>query len=155
PLFPYAELLKAWRTMERLYEQGEVRQLGISNCYELPLLKRLFTDAQIKPAIVQNRFYDQTNYDKELRIWCQEQGIIYQSFWTLTANPHLLSSQTFFELAKQYRVSEAQIMYRFLTQIGIAPLNGTTNQQHIKEDLQIFEFELTPEEIKRIEAMLE
>ncbi|MGK7894529.1 MAG: aldo/keto reductase family protein [Microcystaceae cyanobacterium] len=154
PIFPHADLLKAWRTMESIYNRGEVGQLGISNCYELPSLKRLFADAKIKPAIVQNRFCNQTNYDKELRAWCREQGIIYQSFWSLTANPHLLGSQTFFDLARRYKVSEAQIMYRFLTQIGIAPLNGTTNQQHMKADLQIFEFELTPEEVEEIEGIL-
>jgi len=61
---------------------------------------------------------------------------------TLTANPHILSSETVRDLAIKHGRSEAQVFYRFLTQLGIVPLNGTTSLAHMREDLDIFSFAL-------------
>lgn len=154
PLFPYADLLKVWKAMEALYHSGGARQLGISNCYDPELLKRLYDDAEVKPTVVQNRFYAQSGYDQELRHWCDGVGIVYQSFWSLTANPHILASRELFALTQKYDKSEAQILYRFLNQIGIVPLIGSTSRQHMKEDLAIFEFELTRDEVAAIDSLL-
>ena len=154
PLFPYNNLLKAWRVLESLFEKGDVRQIGISNCYDLLLLKNLYEDAQIKPSVVQNRFYADVHYDKTLRAWSNEKGIIYQSFWTLSANPHILHSSVLKGIAQQYIKSAEQIFYRYVSQKGIIPLNGTTSSLHMKEDLSIFEFTLSPEEIAHIDDLL-
>lgn len=154
PLFPYANLLKVWRAMESIYHSGGARQLGISNCYDLELLIRLYGDAEIKPTVVQNRFYAESGYDIELRRWCAERGIIYQSFWSLTANPHILTSREFFALSQKYGKTEAQILYRYLSHVGIVPLIGSTSKEHIEEDLALFEFELTDDEIASIETLL-
>lgn len=155
PLFPYANLLKVWGAMEAIHQSGGARQLGISNCYDVEMLRRLEGDANVKPAFVQNRFYAESGYDKELRHWCDEQGIIYQSFWSLTANPHLLASREFFALTQEYNKTEAQILYRYLNQIGIVPLIGSTSKHHIDEDLDIFSFELRADEIESISSLLE
>jgi len=154
PLFPYANLLKAWSVFEALFDEGEVHQIGISNCYDLSLLQKLYDNARIKPSVVQNRFYADVHYDKPLRAWAKEKGIIYQSFWTLSANPHILHSSTMRELANVYGKSVEQIFYRYVIQKGIIPLNGTTSALHMKEDLSIFEFSLNPDEITRIDALL-
>lgn len=154
PLLPYAHLQRAWRTLEQLCEKGDTRQIGISNCYDLSLLEQLYHDAKIKPAVVQNRFYADTYYDGQLRLWCQEKGIIYQSFWTLSANPHILNTQTLQNIAHQYAKSVEQIFYRYVTQKGMVPLNGTTSPQHMKEDLAIFEFTLDSESIEKIDRLL-
>lgn len=150
PLFPYTNLTKVWGAMEEIYNRGEVRQIGISNCYDPKLLQQLYTDATIKPSVVQNRFYSESGYDNELRLWCNTQGIVYQSFWSLSANPHILGSNTVAALAKKYDKTPAQILYRYLNHIGIVPLIGSTSQQHMDEDLAIFEFELLEDEIKSI-----
>lgn len=154
PLFPYAHLLKVWRAMEALYRSGGARQLGISNCYDLELLKRLHADAEVKPAVVQNRFYAESGYDSALRLWCDEQSIVYQSFWSLSANPQLLGSREFFALTQKYDKTEAQILYRYLNHVGIVPLIGSTSKHHIDEDLEIFTFELRPDEIASISTLL-
>jgi len=99
PLASFDSLLQVWNAMETIYTSGGAKMLGISNCYDFSLLQRLYDEAQIKPSIVQNRFYAQSGYDKELRAWCLEQGITYQSFWSLTANPHILESSTVMALA--------------------------------------------------------
>lgn len=154
PLFPFAHLMTVWRAMETIRKNGGARQLGISNCYDLGVLKKLYAEAEVKPAVVQNRFYADTDYDAELRQWCKEQNIIYQSFWSLTANPHLLGSKTLFTLARKYRKSEAQIFYAFLIAIGIVPLDGTTSEVHMAEDLESLTLELLPSERLDIEALL-
>lgn len=154
PLFPYAHLQKVWGAMEHIHKSGGARQLGISNCYDLELLQKLCRDAEVKPSVVQNRFYAESGYDKELRKWCNGEGILYQSFWSLTANPHILESREFFALTQKYDKTEAQILYRYLNHIGITPLIGSTSLQHIKEDLDIFTFELSSEEIAGISSLL-
>jgi len=154
PLFPYTHLQRAWRTLEQLCEKGDTRQIGISNCYDPSLLEQLYHDAHIKPSVVQNRFYADTHYDGQLRSWCQEKGVIYQSFWTLSANPHILHTPTLQHIAHQYAKSVEQIFYRYVTQKGMIPLNGTTSLNHMKEDLSIFEFTLDSESIEKIDRLL-
>jgi diketogulonate reductase-like aldo/keto reductase len=94
PLAPHTLLMEVWGAMEEIAESGGARQLGISNCYDLPVLEALCGDARVKPAVVQNRFYIDSGYDQELREWCSTRGIGYQSFWTLTANPHSPPTRT-------------------------------------------------------------
>lgn len=154
PLFPFSNLFTVWQAMEQIAVFGGALRLGISNCYDLNLFIKLYETATIKPSILQNRFYSDTEYDKELREFCKQHGIVYQSFWSLSANPHLLAHPTVTELAKKYGKTAIQIFYRFLTQIGITPLNGTTSLEHMKQDLAIFEFSLQAKEIKSIEQLL-
>lgn len=154
PLGQRDQLMEAWRAMEQPVSRGQCKQLGISNCYSLDTLRFLYESATVKPAILQNRFYAETDYDKALRDYCRQHGIVYQSFWTLTANPGLLIHPTVTALAEKYRRSPAQVFFRYLTQIGIVPLTGTTSQQHMREDLAIFEFELAEAECAAIGAVL-
>lgn len=154
PIFPGSRLLKAWEVMSSFYKNKEVGQIGISNCYDLDVLIYLYEKVEIKPSVVQNRFYAQTSYDDHIRKWCKEKGVIYQSFWSLTANPDILSSKTIFDLTLKYKRSEASVFYKFLNQMGIIPLNGTTSKEHMKEDLKISEFSLEDSEIQEINALL-
>lgn len=145
--------VKVWKAMEKIYHDGGTKQLGISNCYDLKVLQALFDSSTVKPAVVQNRFYKDTGYDKELRKWCFEKGIIYQSFWTLTANPHLLESKELKNIAKELNKTTNQILFRYLTQIGVAPLTGTSSEEHMQEDLSIFDFELNSKELELINSL--
>jgi len=154
PLFPYKELQTVWKTMQSFVDKNVVRQIGISNCYDLSTLERLYDEEGIKPAVVQNRFYEESDYDKKIRAWCQKNNIVYQSFWTLTANPHILGSNELSRLAIAYRKTPVQIMYRYMNQIGVIPLNGTTNPVHMREDLESFSFTLSAIEVASITALL-
>lgn len=153
PLPTLRQTFEAWYAMESLVKDGRVRQLGISNCYRLDLLQALCEGAHVKPAVVQNRFYEQTRYDRDIRAWCRRQNVIYQSFWTLTANPHVLASDAVQALAAKHRRTAPQILFRYLTQIGVVPLTGTSSVQHMREDLAIFEFTLTDEELAAMDAL--
>ena len=154
PVAPYSMMMKVWGAMEEIHQAGGARQLGISNCYDPQLLRVFAADVSVSPAVVQNRFYQQSGYDTELREWCSEKGIIYQSFWTLTANPHILGSPTVRRLAQQYNRTEAQIFFRYLTQMGIVPLTGTCTEQHMVEDLAIFDFEFSAAELAQMSQLL-
>ncbi|MBU3888336.1 aldo/keto reductase [Methylosinus sporium] len=154
---PYPEdkdTLEAWRAMESLAAQGGVRQLGVSNCYEPARLKMLWKKARVKPAVIQNRFYAKTGYDREIRAFCAKHEIFYQSFWTLTANPETLAKPEFVALAEKYGRGRAQIFFRFLTQQNILCLTGTSSQEHMRDDLAIFDFSLTAEECATLDALL-
>jgi diketogulonate reductase-like aldo/keto reductase len=154
PLANQEQTLEVWRAMEKLVINGGVKQLGISNCYDLKTLEDLYRAAEIKPSVIQNRFYSDTEYDRTIRDFCRDNGIIYQSFWTLTANPHILSDSTLQSLATKHQRSAAQVFFRYLTQIGIVPLTGTTSIIHMEQDLSVFEFQLNPEECAAIGALL-
>lgn len=143
----------AWQAMEQIYKQGGIKLIGISNCYDLDMLKQLFDASFIKPAILQNRFYQDTDYDNAIRQWCQEHNIVYQSFWTLTANPHILSSPSVQKAALKYQKTPAQIFFRVLIDIGILPLTGTCSDKHMKEDLEIFHFNLPKSVLQEIASL--
>lgn len=154
PVTPYQAMLTTWRAMETIHETGDAHQLGISNCYDLDYLRQLYADVSVKPAVVQNRFYRDTGYDAQLRQWCADHGIIYQSFWTLTANPHILASETLRTLAQKYDKTAAQVFFGYLIRTGIVPLTGTCSEQHMKEDLASLDLELTGEEMENVNCLI-
>jgi diketogulonate reductase-like aldo/keto reductase len=154
PLPSDAQTLEAWRALETIAEQGGARQIGISNCYSLEQLEFLYDAANIEPAVVQNRFYRETNYDREIRAFCRERSIVYQSFWTLTANRHLLSEPVLREIAVRFRRTTEQVLFRYLTQLDVVPLTGTRSVAHMREDLAIFEFALSDEDQRAVTALL-
>ena len=154
PMPTMTQTQSAWRTLETFVDTDKVRQLGISNCYSRTDLERLYETARIKPAVIQNRFYAETNYDRDIRAFCDQNQIIYQSFWTLSANPHLLSHKTITALASAHHRTAPQILFRYLSQIGVVPLTGTKSETHMREDLAIFDFELTNAERGAINELL-
>ncbi|MGA2710712.1 MAG: aldo/keto reductase family protein [Steroidobacteraceae bacterium] len=154
PLPTAKQTLHAWRAIESIVDAGGVRQAGISNCYRLAELEHLYQSARIKPSVLQNRFYADTAYDRELRVFCGKERIVYQSFWTLTANPQILGDATIAALATIHKRTPAQILFRYLTQIGVVPLTGTRSDTHMREDLAIFDFEITAAERGAIERLL-
>ena len=154
PIMPIENTLKAWRVFESFVNQGLVKQIGISNSYDPNLLPYLYEVSELKPKVLQNRFYQESGYDKQLRAFCIKNDITYQSFWSLTANPHLLNSEAVRMIASHHNKTVEQIFYKFLIQIAITPLNGTTSKQHMKEDLEIVNFRLNDQEVNQISSLL-
>jgi diketogulonate reductase-like aldo/keto reductase len=154
PLRSFSQTLAAWRAFEAIAESGGARRLGISNCYSLESLESLYASASVKPAAVQNRFYKETGYDAGIREFCRTRGIVYQSFWTLTANPQLLASATIRAIAARHARTPAQVLFRYLVQQDIVPLTGTTSIEHMREDLAIFEFTLNDDDQAAVTALL-
>jgi diketogulonate reductase-like aldo/keto reductase len=153
PLPSAKQNLEVWQAMESLVDSGAVKQLGISNCYRPAQLEALYESARIKPAILQNRFYADTRYDHDIRGFCRRQRVIYQSFWTLSANPEILTHRTVTAIAARYARTAAQVLFRYLTQIEVIPLTGTRSETHMREDLAIFEFSLTDAERQAMDLL--
>ncbi|KAI7276726.1 hypothetical protein KC345_g6792 [Hortaea werneckii] len=126
---------EAWRAMET-HVPNSVRTLGISNIYSISALEELYKFASVKPSVVQNRFFRDTGYDQGIRNFCAEKDMTYQSFWTLTANPHLMMSEPTRELAKAVGVSLPVALYGLVLGLGkVSVLDGTTNAERMHEDL--------------------
>jgi len=143
---------EVWEAMERLYESGKTKMIGISNVTAGQLIE-LCEQANVKPMVVQNRCYAALGWDKEIRTICQARGIIYQGFSLLTANRKVLADPDIHAIARRLSTGPAQIIFRFAMQIGMLPLTGTTSRQHMEEDLQAEGLTLSTEEIQRIETI--
>jgi diketogulonate reductase-like aldo/keto reductase len=79
--------------------------------------------------------------------------IVYQSFWTLTANPQVLAHATIAALASSHKRTAAQILFRYLGHAGVVPLTGTKSETHMREDLAIFDFQLTEAERRAVDEI--
>ena len=143
---------EVWAAMEKLYESGKTKMLGISNV-AADQLAELCANARHKPMVVQNRCFAALGWDKQVRDICQAQGIIYQGFSLLTANRAVLVDPEIRAIARRLGAGIAQVIFRFAMQIGMLPLTGTTSEQHMKEDLQAEQFMLSTEELERIETI--
>lgn len=143
---------EVWAAMEELYRSGKTKMIGISNV-TAGQLAQLCEQANPKPMVVQNRCFAVLGWDKEVREICQAHGIIYQGFSLLTANTEFLVAPEIRTIAQRLGAGPAQVIFRFAMQIGMLPLTGTTSPQHMKEDLQAEQFELSREEIQRIETI--
>lgn len=133
PLKTIEETMEAWHTLEQ-YVPNQIRSLGVSNC-NIHTLMEIYERANIKPAIVQNRFYPNTKFDISIRKFCREKSIIYQSFWILTANPKLVFSAEVGLLANQAGISEQAALYAMVLGLGnTVILNGTKKVQTMKDD---------------------
>jgi len=154
PLETMKDTLEVWHAMESIVASSRLHRIGISNCYELATLRRLYDAARIKPSVVQNRFHAESGYDRDIRVFCRAHDITYQSFWTLTANPQLLASNAVKLAAARNRCTPAQVLFRYLSHEGVVPLTGTRSATHLHEDLAIFDFELTQGEREAITSLL-
>jgi len=141
-----------WATMEELYESGKTRMIGISNV-TAEQLSQLIEKANHRPMVVQNRCYAVMGWDHEVRRICRDHGIIYQGFSLLTANGRVLAHPAVREIAMRLGAGIAQVIFSFAMQIGMLPLTGTTDAQHMKEDLQAEQFTLSPHEVELIETV--
>lgn len=137
---------EAWQAMEKL----PVRFLGISNV-SLEQLELLCASVRVRPAFVQNRCFASTRWDAALRAFCRQHGIVYQGFSLLTANVTELRSRRFREIVARNGRTPAQVVFRFAMQAGMLPLTGTTDPEHMREDLAAGDFALSREDVQAIE----
>jgi diketogulonate reductase-like aldo/keto reductase len=147
-----AEDWEVWAAIERLYESKRTRMIGVSNV-SAEQLALLCAKATHRPMVVQNRCYAAFGWDKDVRELCRTHNIIYQGFSLLTANREVFVDPDIRAMAARYGMGLAQLVFRFAMQIGMLPLTGTTNQQHMKEDLQCDRFTLTPDDLLKIETI--
>ncbi len=143
----------AWHAMEKIHASGRARLLGVSNV-SLEQLVRLCEKARIWPRFVQNRCYAARGWDLQVRKFCNVQRIGYQGFSLLTANREVLAHPHLAAIARRHDRLPSQIIFRFALEVGMTPLTGTSSAEHMREDLSVFDFELSLSEVEQIESLL-
>jgi diketogulonate reductase-like aldo/keto reductase len=143
---------EAWRAMESLHDSGKARLLGVSNV-SLEQLRALCDKARVRPHFVQNRCYASRGWDRGVREFCATSGVVYQGFSLLTANRDVLAHPEVARVAKRHDRTAAQVVFRFALDVGMVPLTGTTSAEHMRADLDVFNFRLDPDEVQRIEQV--
>lgn len=143
---------EVWSAIEEIHRSGRAGMIGISNV-NAGQLAVMVQKANVKPMAVQNRCFANRGWDREVREICRTHGIMYQGFSLLTANPFVLQDPEVVSIAKRLGVHPEQVIFRFAMQAGMAPLTGTTKEQHMREDLQVFGIELTRAEVNFIESI--
>lgn len=140
PMKTIQETFQVWSIFEKLVQDGVVKNIGISNCYDLNTFQRLYNESTIKPFALQNRFYAESNFDTDLRQFCKLHNIWYQSFWTLTANRKALQSVQAQALARRMNLTTNTLMFVFLMSLGyVTPFSGTKDVEHMKQDIEVME----------------
>jgi diketogulonate reductase-like aldo/keto reductase len=143
---------EAWRAMEAIHNSGRARLLGVSNV-SLEQLQRLCQQARVRPHFVQNRCYAARGWDRRVRECCSANGLVYQGFSLLTANREVLARPELAQIARRHGRGVNQVVFRFALDVGMVPLTGTTDANHMRTDLEVFDFRLEPDELKRIEGL--
>ncbi|WP_455136863.1 aldo/keto reductase [Thermophilibacter sp.] len=146
---PVGNYLAAWRTMERAYRAGKARALGLSN-FGRDRIAEVMEAAEVKPQLVTEEchpYFAQT----ELRAYLRPHGIVIEAWYPLGHGDRGLREEPIFvELGEKYGKTPAQVILRWHVQMGASVIPGSKNPAHIADNADIFDFELTDDEMSRI-----
>lgn len=152
PGYSDKELYKA---LERSVKRGVVRSIGISNYYTPAEYERITSEAEIPPAVMQNEnhpYYQNT----ELQKYLASKGVFVESWYPLGGRGHtaeLLGNEVIAGIAKAHGKSPAQVIIKWHVQAGYIVIPGSSNPEHIRENINVFDFALTDDERKAIAAL--
>ena len=144
---------EVWEAMRKERDAGRTRWIGVSNV-SLRHLKRMAAADGDLPAFVQNRCYARLGWDREVRRFCNEHGIVYQGFSLLTANIEVLRHPFIAQLAARNSATPAQVIFSFALKIGMLPLTGTSNAEHMRQDLESLKLESARGDVQAIESLM-
>lgn len=143
---------ETWRAMEALIKAGKVRLLGVSNVSYEQLAA--FYELSSEPiAFVQNRCFARTGWDREVRALCRANGSIYQGFSLLTANDRELRTPRVRAIVERLGVDVPQLVFAFARTLGMLPLTGTSDPDHMRQDLESQSLELSAADVDAIETL--
>jgi diketogulonate reductase-like aldo/keto reductase len=143
---------EVWDAMVKQRVAGRTRVLGVSNV-SLRHLVQMADSGGEAPAYVQNRCFAQLGWDRDVRAFCAERGIVYQGFSLLTANVEVLRTRLVGGIAARLGATPAQVIFRFARAVGMLPLTGTSNPEHMAQDLASGALALAPDEVDAIESV--
>jgi len=143
---------EVWHAMTKERDAGRTRLLGVSNV-SLQHLEQMASIHPEAPSFVQNRCYARFGWDRDVRGFCHERKIIYQGFSLLTANVDVLHQPLIGSLAARSNATPAQVVFAFARAVGMIPLTGTTNLEHMKQDLASCRLQLPSEAVQEIESL--
>ncbi len=145
---------EVWEAMIRERDAGRTRLLGVSNV-SLQHLEQMASVHAEGPAFVQNRCFARVGWDRDVRSFCGKRKIIYQGFSLLTANPEVLRHPLITGLAARANATPAQIVFAFARLVGILPMTGTSDAEHMKQDRASLELSLSADAVRTIESLAE
>ena len=151
---PGTDDVKAYRAMERYVVEGRIRSLGLSNWY-VEELTEFLPQVSITPALVQNEIHPYYQ-EQDVVPFIQGKGIVVQCWYPLGGRGYtadLLGNETIKAIAEAHRVSSAQVILRWDLQRGIVVIPGSSDPGHIRENLDLFGFELTDDQMKQISLL--
>ena len=148
----FGDYIGAWQDMENAVSEGKVKSIGLSN-FESERLEDIFAVSQIKPAVLQvecHPYYQQNELKKRLYPY----GTILESWYPIGhGDTNLINEPIFTQLAKKYNKTNVQIILRWHIQQNNIVFPKSTNMQHIKDNIDIFDFSLSDEEILKIKSL--
>lgn len=151
--WPFANYYAAWRSLEKLYEEGKIRAIGVSN-FEPDQLLDLIAYNKIIPAVnqIETNLYCQRITE---RSWMDKKQVSHMAYAPLGQGNlgEMFQEPTVLSLSEKYSKTPAQILLRFLTQKGIAVIPRSTKPEHIKKNFDLFDFSLTNEEMTQLSAL--
>jgi diketogulonate reductase-like aldo/keto reductase len=147
-----ADDAEVWEAMRKERDAGRARLLGVSNA-ALEHLEQMMAGGAELPAFVQNRCFARDGWDREMRAFCKEHGIVYQGFSLLTANRGVVEHRSFVELAAGFNATPEQVVFAFARHIGMLPMTGTSSAEHMKQDLASLEITLPADLVSAIESI--
>lgn len=149
---PYGDYLGAWKALEEAVEEGKIKSIGISNI-TVNLWNKFKDGMNMMPVVNQVEFNPFTQ-QKELRKVMAENDIRLEAWYPLGhGNKDLLENETILALADKYNKNAGQIILRWIYQEGVISLPKSTNPERMKGNIDIFDFELTDEEMKSMQAL--
>jgi diketogulonate reductase-like aldo/keto reductase len=145
---------EVWAAMRRERDAGRAQLLGVSNV-SLRHLEQMVASGAEAPAFVQNRCFARLGWDRDVRAFCATRRIAYQGFSLLTANVEVLRHPLVGRVAARVGATPAQVVFRFARAVEMLPLTGTTDPDHMRQDLASRTLTLTPEEVQALEDVAE
>lgn len=145
-----AKYKETWRALEKLYKDGRVRAIGVSN-FHVHHLEDLIADAEIKPMVNQVEYHPHLA-QLELRDYCKKQGIQLEA-WSPLKQGQLLNEPTIVEIAEKYQKSPAQIILRWDLHNEVVTIPKSIKEHRIIENADIFDFELAPEDMAKLDGL--
>jgi len=143
---------ETWDAMVKERDAGRTRLLGVSNVSLRHLEQMAVTGAEA-PAFVQNRCFARVGWDRAVRAFCAQRSIVYQGFSLLTANPEVLQHPLVSRLAARLGATRPQVVFRFAQAVGMLPLTGTTDPEHMRKDLASRDLAPSADEVRAIESL--
>jgi diketogulonate reductase-like aldo/keto reductase len=143
---------EVWEAMVKQRLARRTRVLGVSNVSLRHLVQMADSGAEA-PAFVQNRCFAQLGWDRDVRAFCAERGIVYQGFSLLTANVEVLRTRLVGGIAARLGATPPQVVFRFARAVGMLPLTGTSDPEHMTQDLASRALTLAPDEVQAIESV--
>lgn len=143
---------ETWLAMGKERDTGRTRHLGVSNV-SLRHLARMAAAGLEPPAFVQNRCFARLGWDRAVRAFCRERGIVYQAFSLLTANAEVLHHPLVGRLATSASATPAQVVFRFALAVGMLPLTGTSSAGHMRQDLAAAALPMSADDVQAIETL--